>query len=84
MNRSEVDIEENSIDFKQVLGVLFKNWYWFVASIIIFVVAALILNNYSTPIYQVEAKILINDEGSTFMDPQMMISQAFSPNSYKV
>ncbi len=84
MNRSGVDIEENSIDFKQVLGILFKNWYWFAASIIIFVVAALVYNNYSTPIYQVEAKILINDEGSTFMDPQMMVSQAFSPNSYKV
>ncbi|NVO11218.1 MAG: polysaccharide biosynthesis tyrosine autokinase [Bacteroidales bacterium] len=84
MNRSEVDIEENSIDFKQALGVLFRNWYWFVASIIVFVIGALMLNNYSTPIYQVEAKVLINDEGSTFMDPQMMVSQAFFPNSYKV
>jgi len=84
MNRSEVDIEESSIDFKQVLGVLIKNWYWFVSSITIFVVAAFLWNTFSTPIYQVEAKILINDEGSTFMDPQMMVSQAFFPNSYKV
>ncbi len=84
MNRREVDVEENTIDFKKVFGILVKNWYWFTVSIIFFISAALLWNFISTPIYQVETKILINDEGSTFMDPQMMVSQVFSPNSYKV
>lgn len=84
MNRSEVEIEENSIDFKWVLGILIRNWYWFTASIILFFTAAFILNFFTKPIYQVETKILINDEGTTFMDPQLLISQALSPNSYKV
>ncbi len=84
MNRSEVEIEENSIDFKKVLGILIKNWYWFTVSIVIFIVGAFLWNFLSTPIYLVETKILINEEGSTFMDPQMLVSQAFSPNTYKV
>lgn len=84
MNHREVEREENTIDFKKVLGILYRNWYWFTASIAFFVTAAFLWTFFSIPIYQVETKILINDEGSTFMDPQMMISQAFSPNSYKV
>lgn len=84
MNSREVDIEENSIDFKKVLVLIIKNWYWFTASIFVFIISAFSWNFFAVPIYQVETKLLINDEGSTFMDPQMMVSQAFSPNSYKV
>jgi tyrosine-protein kinase Etk/Wzc len=84
MHNREVENEENAIDFKKVLGILFKNWYWFALSIFLFVTAAFLWNLQATPIYQVETKILINEEGSTFMDPQMMVSQAFSPNSYKI
>lgn len=84
MNKHEVEIEESAIDFKWVIGILFKHWYWFAASIVSFVLAAILWNSLSTPIYQVETKLLINDEGSTFMDPQMLVSQAFYPNSYKV
>ena len=84
MNHREVEIEENSIDFKKVLGILIKSWYWFTASIVFFIIGAFLWNFSSTPIYQVETKILINEEGSTFMDPQMLVSQAFSPNTYKV
>lgn len=84
MNFSEVEQEESTIDFKKVIAILFRNWYWFVSSFAVFIILAFIWNALSTPIYQVETKILINDEGSTFMDPQAMVSQAFSPNSYKV
>lgn len=84
MNHREVEIEENTIDLKKVLGILIKNWHWFAASIVLFIAVAFLWNTFSTPIYQVETKILINDEGSTFMDPQMLVSQAFSPNTYKV
>lgn len=84
MNLREVEIEESTIDFKKVVAILFRNWYWFVVSFVIFIAAAFILNKLSTPIYQVETKLLINEEGSTFMDPQTMVSQAFSPNTYKV
>lgn len=84
MNHREVEINENSIDFKWFIGVLIRNWYWFAISIVLFIVASFVWNFYSTRIYQVEAKILINDEGSTFMDPQMLVSQAFAPNTYKV
>lgn len=84
MNLREVEVEESTIDFKKVISILFRNWYWFAISFTVFIISAFIWNAFSTPIYQVETKLLINDEGSTFMDPQTMVSQAFSPNSYKV
>jgi len=84
INNRNIDIEENTIDLKKILGILFKNWFWFALSFLFFFTGAFFWNHYSTPIYEVEAKILINEEGSTFMDPQMMISQVFTPNTYKV
>lgn len=84
MDQKSIEIDESSIDFKKVLSLIIRNWYWFAASIIVFAVAAFSWNFFSTPIYQVETKILINDEGSTFMDPQMLVGQAFAPNAYKV
>lgn len=84
MIRGDVEAEESSIDFKKVLWILIRNWYWFTLSFGLFIIGAYFWNSFSTPIYQVESKILINDEGSTFMDPEMLVSQAFYPNSYKV
>ena len=84
MDHREVENDESSIDLKKVLWIFIKNWYWFTISLVLFVLGAILWNSFSTPIYQVESKILINDEGSTFMDPEMLVSQAFYPNTYKV
>lgn len=84
MDNRNFEVEEETIDIKKIISLLVKNWYWFAISVFLFFVGAFLWNFYSTPIFQVEAKILINDEGSTFMDPQMMVSQVFSPNTYKV
>ncbi|RPH33463.1 MAG: polysaccharide biosynthesis tyrosine autokinase [Bacteroidales bacterium] len=84
MKNDIIEVDESAIDFKRVLAIIFRNWHWFLISFIVFIAAAILWNSFTTPIYKVEAKILINDEGSTFMDPQMMISQSFSPNSFKV
>jgi len=84
MNHREVEIEDSTLDLKKVLGILIRNWYWFAASMVLFIAVAFLWNAFATPIYLVESKILINEEGSTFMDPQMLVSQAFSPNTYKV
>lgn len=85
MNVREIEPEDSTIDFSKVFGILIKNWYWFLVSAIISISCAYLWNFFSTPIYQVEAKILINDEGSsTFMDPQTLVGQAVFQNANKV
>lgn len=76
--------EEQVLDFRQVFGVIVKNWIWFVVTLITFLLAAFLWNMLSIPVYKLEAKVLVNEEGSTFMDPRSLVSQSFIPNSYKV
>lgn len=56
--------EENSFDMRTIFTLIVLNWQWFVVSMFIFVCGALIYLRYTTPVYQVSAKMLIKDEQS--------------------
>lgn len=54
--------EENSFDFRTILSMFILNWQWFLLSAFICLCAAFIYLRYTTPTYQVSAKMLIKDE----------------------
>ena len=54
--------EEDTIDFKKIFNTLFYKWPWFVLSIVICLIVGILYKNYTPPIYQISAKILVNDE----------------------
>lgn len=54
--------EESSFDFRTILSMFILNWQWFVLSTFICLCAAFIYLRYTTPTYQVSAKMLIKDE----------------------
>jgi len=54
--------EEEFIDFKKILNSLLSNWAWFLLSIIACLTIAFLYTRYTPPIYQISAKLLVNDE----------------------
>lgn len=54
-----------SLDFQAIYRTVILNWYWFILSLIICGGLAAIYLRYTTPIYQVVAKLLIKDENNS-------------------
>ncbi len=54
--------EKSSLDFQAIYRAVILNWYWFILSLIICVGLAAIYLRYTTPIYQVSAKLLVKDD----------------------
>ena len=54
--------EESSFDFRTIIALLVLNWQWFVLSVFICLCGAYLYLRYTTPTYQVSAKMLIKDE----------------------
>jgi capsular exopolysaccharide synthesis family protein len=54
--------EDESIDFRQITYKYFSNWPWFVLSMLIFLCLGFAYNKYATPMYNVTARVLVNDE----------------------
>ncbi|BDD09721.1 tyrosine protein kinase [Fulvitalea axinellae] len=50
--------DENLEQLKKILFKLLANWYWVVASLIISVSIAFVMNRYATPIYSVSSQLL--------------------------
>ncbi|WP_293784011.1 tyrosine-protein kinase [uncultured Pedobacter sp.] len=55
------DNGEESIDLKNIFNNLLDKWIWFVTSIIICLLVAFLYTRYTPPVYQINAKILVND-----------------------
>ncbi|MGM9476219.1 GumC family protein [Pedobacter sp. GSP4] len=53
--------EEDNINLKDIFVKLFDKWTWFLYSIIICVIVAFLYIRYTPPTYQINAKILVND-----------------------
>lgn len=51
----------SSFDFKRLLGTLLSNWYWFVLLISITLTAGFLYLRYTTPIYEINSSILIDE-----------------------
>lgn len=62
----EFDFKEKTHDDNKAiiefLNKLLRNWYWLVLGVLVGLAVAFIYLRYSTPIYQINAKILVNDE----------------------
>ncbi len=65
-------LEEEGWDLK---GLIFKSlniWYFFIIATILALIVAFFINRYSTPIYKVQASILVHDEPSN-LNPDALI-----------
>ena len=56
-----VNTEENpEVDLRQLVYVFIHNWYWFLISAIIMLIAGYFYLKTKTPVYEAKASVLIN------------------------
>ena len=65
-NESLESQEESVFSFQTIFAMLVLNWQYFLLSLFICVCGALIYLRYTTPVYQMSAKILIKDDDSRY------------------
>ncbi len=61
---AEIENEER-IDLIEVLFRILRNWYWFGLSTVLTVALAVLYIIYATPIYEVNASVIIQDQSSS-------------------
>jgi len=54
--------EEDILNFKKVISKLILKWPWFVISVFVCLAIAFLYSRYTAPVYQINAKILVNDD----------------------
>lgn len=64
-NESQWKDSENTINIHKIVGAAITNLPWFIGSIIVTFIIAFLYLRYSTPVYQVNAELLIKDEKSS-------------------
>lgn len=74
---SNVEAEEIGFDFKSVLTRMLIYWKWVVVSIVCCLACAFVYLRCATPIYRVQASIMINDAKKGTFQNQMMAMQDF-------
>ncbi|MCZ4694020.1 hypothetical protein DWB61_03045 [Ancylomarina euxinus] len=55
-----------------------SKWYWFVVFILLGLLVAYLINRYTTPVYKVDATVLIKTESQTNMPEDMAMMSGFS------
>ena len=75
LNMDRFEEEEAGFDFKIILMKLFIYWKWFIVSIAVCLLGAFFYLRQSTPVYRVQATIMINDEQKGSFQNQMMTLQ---------
>ena len=67
--------EEGGFDIQLVLGYLRANWLFFVLSVVVCLSLAFVYLRYATPIYNVSAKVLLQDSqrGGSVLSPSDML-----------
>ena len=75
VNFNNIEEEEGGFDIKSILMKLLFNWKWIVASIIICLIGAKIHLQKQTPVYRIQATIMINDEQKGSFQNQMQTLQ---------
>lgn len=58
----KINKDEEGFDIQAILSMFLFHWKWFVASVIICLAMAFVYLRYTTPVYNVSAKIMIKDE----------------------
>ena len=56
------DIEEGSVDYKELIFQYIIHWSWFVASVLVCLIGSWAYLHFQTPVYQVSASIMIKDD----------------------
>ncbi len=56
--------ESNTHEIKKIITKLFRNWYWFIITVIFALALAYLYVNYTPPLYEVNTTVLVN-VGST-------------------
>ena len=74
-NVNNYEEEESSFDFKIILMKFFIYWKWFIVSIAFCLACAFIYLRQATPVYRIQATIMINDEQKGSFQNQMMTLQ---------
>lgn len=67
--------EEGGFDIKSILMKLLFNWKWIIASIIVCLCGAYIHLQKQTPVYRIQATVMINDEQKGSFQNQMQTLQ---------
>lgn len=62
------------LSFANLWTVIVLNWQWFLLSLLICVLSAWLYLRYTTPVYQVSARILIKDDNSQKSNSAQMLS----------
>jgi tyrosine-protein kinase Etk/Wzc len=76
-------IQEENIDIREILYKFLSRWYWFVLSAILGICLSFIINRFSTPVYEIQSSILVEDEKS-MLDEKFMAGLDLNNNTYKV
>ena len=63
-NAQETAEEQSSFNFQAIYTAVILNWKWFLLSVIICIGLGMLYLRYSTPVYNVTAKLLIKDDNS--------------------
>ena len=63
-NAQETAEEQSSFNFQAIYTAVILNWKWFLLSAIICIGLGMLYLRYSTPVYNVTAKLLIKDDNS--------------------
>ena len=68
--------QEGGFDFRVILGYLRAYWWMFVLSVMVCVAGAFVYLRYATPIYNISAKVLLQDseKGGTVLSPSDMLA----------
>ena len=68
--------QESGFDFRVILGYLRAYWWLFVLSVMVCVAGAFVYLRYATPIYNISAKVLLQDseKGGTVLSPSDMLA----------
>jgi capsular exopolysaccharide synthesis family protein len=62
------------LNFANLWTVIVLNWQWFLLSLLICVLSAWLYLRYTTPVYQVSARILVKDDNSQKSNSAQMLS----------
>lgn len=69
--------EEPSIDIKQLIYIFLNNWFLFAGFVFVALVAAFLINRYTTKIYQTNGTVLIKEGRSNYDATAIMTSMAY-------
>ncbi len=75
LNKTQFEEEEGGFDIKSLLVKLLINWKWFVVSIVVCLCCAFLYLQKQTPVYRIQATIMINDEQKGSFQNQMQTFQ---------